>query len=294
MSVDLRDRVAIVTGAGKGLGRAYAEWMAERGAALVVNNRVRDGQPSSARAVADKIVAGGGRAVADEHSIETAAAAQAMAQTALTHFGRIDILVCNAAVSLVETPFVDTSVEQFQAVFDVNLWGTILPLKAAIPAMIANGYGRIVITTSHVGLFGRHGSTAYGTSKLGAVGLARSLALELAPHGIQVNTVAPGAVTQLSSNLGPEFAARAAPERVAPLIGWLCSEACEETGGIFCVMGGKARRVRFVESAIAEIDEDDPGLALPVLNDMRDAIEPRSAPEAGQALVPGPRRFARD
>lgn len=292
MSLDFQGCVAVVTGAGKGLGRAYARWMAERGAALVVNNRVREGQPSSAQEVAESIVAAGGRAVADEHGIETAAGAQALARTALDHFGRLDVLVCNAAVSLVETPFVDVTVEQLQALVDVNLWGTILPLKAAVPAMIANGYGRIVITTSHIGLFGRHGSTGYGMTKLGVVGLARSLAIELAPHGIRVNVVAPGAVTQLSSNLGPEFAALAAPERVAPLVGWLCSEVCDETGAIFCVMGGKARRVRFQESAIAEIDEDDPGAAMPILNDMLGAREPGSAPEAGQALMPGTRRFA--
>lgn len=158
--------------------------------------------------------------------------------------------------------------------------------------MIAAGYGRIVLTTSHVALFERSGSTAYGAAKLGVVGFARSLAHDLEPQGIVVNIVAPGAVTTMSSNLGPEFAARAAPELVAPVVGWLCSRDCTENGMILSVMGGKARRVRFMESAIAEIDVHDPGACIPALEDMTGAVEPRSAPEVGQAMLPGPRRFS--
>jgi NAD(P)-dependent dehydrogenase (short-subunit alcohol dehydrogenase family) len=192
VSVHFEGRVALITGAGKSLGRAYALWLAAQGAAVVVNNRVHPGVPSSAQAVVDEIVAAGGRAIADGHSVEDAAGARAMVDAAYTAFGRLDILVCNAGISRVNRPFQSMSIDEIREVVDVNLWGTLLPLHAAFPRMVEAGYGRIVLTTSQVGLFGRAGSSAYACTKSAMIGLARAVGWDGHPHNVRVNVVAPG------------------------------------------------------------------------------------------------------
>lgn len=279
-------KVALITGAGKSLGRAYALWMAARGAAVVVNNRVHPGVRSSARAVADEIVSAGGRAVADEHSVEREEGAREMVETAYRHFGRLDILVCNAAISLVNAPLQSMTLEQLREVIDVNLWGTLLPLHAAFPRMIEAGYGRIVLTTSQVGLFGRAGSSAYACSKSAMIGLARAAGWDGDAHNVRINVVAPAAFTAMST-LPPRFKEIIAPEKVAPAVGWLCSDACNASGMILNVGAGRVRRVKVQEGRVVEIPGDDFGACWPALEDMTDAVEARDSTGSGAVLIPG-------
>ena len=279
-------RVALITGAGKSLGRAYALWLAARGAAVVVNNRTHPGQPSSAQSVVDEIVAAGGRAIADGNSVEDEQGALAMVQAAFDAFGRLDILVCNAAISRVNRPFQSMSIDEIREVIDINLWGTLLPLHAAFPRMIEAGYGRIVLTTSQVGLFGRAGSSAYACSKSAMIGLARAVGWDGAAHNIRVNVVAPAAYTAMST-LPPRFRDIIAPEKVAPAVGWMCSDACNESGMIFNVGAGRVRRVKVQEGRVIEIPGDDFGACWPALEDMTDAIEAKDNAGSGAVLIPG-------
>ena len=279
-------RVALITGAGKSLGRAYALWMAARGAAVVVNNRTHPGQPSSAQSVADEIIAAGGRAIADGHSVEDEQGARAMVETAYAAFGRLDILVCNAAISRVNRPFQSMSIDEIREVIDINLWGTLLPLHAAFPRMIEAGYGRVVLTTSQVGLFGRAGSSAYACSKSAMIGLARAVGWDGDAHNVRINVVAPAAYTAMST-LPPRFRDIIAPEKVAPAVGWLCSETCNESGMIFNVGAGRVRRVKVQEGRVIEIPGNDFNACWPALEDMTDAIEARDSTGSGAVLIPG-------
>lgn len=290
MSLRFDGKVALITGAGKGLGRAYAHYFAARGAKMVVNNRLRDGVPSSAQAVADEIRAAGGEAIADEHAVESEAGGQAMVAAALEAFGKLDILVCNAAISLVNTPFDQLTAQQMREVLDVNVWGTFYPLHAALHHMLGAGAGRVVLTTSHIGLYGRAGSAAYGCSKAAVVGLARSVGRDVAASGVRINVIAPGAYTQISSALGPEFAERADPKRVAPVVGWLCSDLCEESGMILSAGGGRVRRARIVEGEFREVDDDTVEARIPELAALTGLVEAPDAKSSGQVLLPGERR----
>lgn len=283
-------RSALITGAGKGLGRAYAVWLAARGARVVVNNRVHANVPSSAQAVVAEIIAAGGEAVADDHNVETEAGARAMVETAITAFGGLDILICNAAISLVNTPFTELTSSQFQEILAVNVWGTFYPLHAALPGMIAAGHGRVVLTTSHIALYGRPGSSAYGCSKAAVLGLARSVAHDVAAYDIEINVIAPGAYTQLSNALGPEFAETASAQKVAPVVGWMCSAACRESGMILCAGGGRVRRARIMEGDALEVTEANATEVIPGLSEMSCAVEAPNAASSGQILIPGERR----
>lgn len=290
MGLRFDDRVVLITGAGKGLGRAYARYFAERGARVVVNNRVRDGQPSSARTVVAEILAGGGEAVADEHNVETEEGGAAMVEAALRAFGKLDILICNAAISLVNTPFTELTPAQMREIVDINIWGTFYPLHAALPHMVRANYGRAVLTTSHIGLYGRPGSAAYGCSKAAVVGLARSVGHDVANTDIRINVIAPGAYTQLSNALGPEFADRADPSRVAPVVGWLSSGLCQESGMILCAGGGRLRRARIVEGLVVEVDDDTIAERVHALEPLAELVEAPDAKSSGQMLLPGERR----
>ncbi len=250
----MKGRVAIVTGAGKGLGKAYARWLAERGCAVVVNNRIHPGVASTARALVEEITATGGKAVAHEGPVDDQASAQEMIQTALREFGRLDILICNAGV-MPEGPFAEIGVDELERTVHTNIWGAVHPLQAAWKHMLGTGYGRIVVSGSAVGLYGHPSGVIYGTTRSAMVGLARGLALE-APKGsdIGVNVINPLAYTPMSStqmdrNRGAEASAmNLPPEKVATVVGFLCSEACKLTGAIFHAGGGKVSRVAIIES----------------------------------------------
>ena len=196
--IDLTGRVAIVTGAGGGLGRQHALLLASRGAKVVVNDL-----GDAAQAVAAELVAAGGQARALQCSVTDAAAVQAMVDSVLAEWGRIDILVNNAGI-LRDKSFAKMALDDFRLVVDVHLMGAANCTKAVWDAMRAQGYGRIVMTTSSSGLYGNFGQANYGAAKMALVGLMQTLALEGAKHGIKVNCLAPTAYTRMMEGILPQ------------------------------------------------------------------------------------------
>lgn len=195
MSLDFSGRVAIVTGAGGGLGREHALALAKRGAKVVVNDLggARDGSggsASAAQAVADEIIAAGGEAMANSASVTDFAAVQAMVQETMAKWGRIDILINNAGI-LRDKSFGKMELDDFRLVIEVHLMGSVNCCKAVWPVMSAQNYGRIMMTTSSSGLYGNFGQSNYSAAKLGLVGLMQTLSIEGAKHDIRVNALAP-------------------------------------------------------------------------------------------------------
>ncbi|MGE0802235.1 MAG: SDR family NAD(P)-dependent oxidoreductase, partial [Lautropia sp.] len=186
----LEGRVIAVTGAGGGLGRAYALLLGRLGAKVLVNNRRREEAPSSADAVVDEIRAAGGDAEANHADIATEAGAQSLAATALDRWGRIDGLICNAGFTRDKT-FVKMALDDFLAVLGVHLLGTVYCARAVLPGMLERRFGRIVCCISAAGLHGNFGQTNYAAAKAGVIGFLRSLDLEVARRGVRVNALAP-------------------------------------------------------------------------------------------------------
>jgi len=267
-------RVAIVTGAGgrPGLGRAYAHLLAERGARVVVNDLGvgpdgRGVQRHSAELVAAEIVAAGGEAIADTHSVADATSAAAIVQGALDRWGRVDILVNNAGV-VVLALFAEISEADIRRMVDVHLFGTIFMCKAAWPHMQQAGYGRIVnIATA---LRGQQYTVAYAAAKAGCFGLSRGLAVEGEPHGIKVNTVSPMGGTAAITHLNDpdqdwvrSVMTDMPPELVAPAVAYLAHESCPVTGRFLHCAGGET-----VERFFA--DTRGYASSRPTLEDVRD------------------------
>jgi NAD(P)-dependent dehydrogenase (short-subunit alcohol dehydrogenase family) len=252
VSIRFDGRVAIVTGAGGGLGRCYALELARRGARVLVNDlggAVDDtsGSPKSAQAVADEITAAGGEAVANHDSVTDRAGAERMVEEAVSRFGPVDILVNNAGI-LRDKTFVKMELDDFEAVVDVHLMGSVNVTRAVFPLMKEMGYGRIVLTTSSSGLYGNFGQTNYGAAKLGLVGFMNTLKLEGAKYGIKVNAIAPTAATRMTDGLWPSGVEDAmAPEHVVPAVMYLCSED-GPTGHIIEAGGTYFARVAIVEA----------------------------------------------
>ncbi|MFA5122107.1 SDR family NAD(P)-dependent oxidoreductase [Zavarzinia sp.] len=207
MSIRFDNRVAIVTGAGGGLGRSHALALAARGAKVVVNDLggAVDGSGSSAGAaqrVVDEIKAAGGEAVADTNSVSTPETAAALVQTAIDAYGKLDIVINNAGI-LRDKSFSKVELADFKLVVEVHLMGSVYVTKAAWPHLMAGNYGRVVMTSSASGLYGNFGQANYGSAKLGLVGLMNTLKLEGQKHDIRVNTIAPVAATRMTENLLP-------------------------------------------------------------------------------------------
>jgi len=250
-------RTAIVTGAAKGLGRAYALWLAARGCAVIASNRPRPDGTSSVAAVVEQIVATGGRAAAHDGAVESETAAADMVATAERAFGSPDIFISNAGIQAWRS-FSTVTLDEMRSLLDVNLWGCILGLKAVWPAMVEQGYGRIVLTGSSAGLWGQQQSADYGASKAAMVGLARSVALDVPDKAdIRINVIAPAAYTAMSSgSIGPEWQDYASPDHVAKVVGWLCSDRCDTSGGIYHAGAGNVRRVQVLEGPVSRLDGD--------------------------------------
>jgi NAD(P)-dependent dehydrogenase (short-subunit alcohol dehydrogenase family) len=253
--ISLEGKVAVVTGAGRGLGRAYAELLAERGARVVVNDLGTDvsgsgRDPAIAEQVAGLIRARGGEAIADDSDVSTPDGGSDLIAAAIQRFGRIDLLVSNAGICGSQL-FEDAALEDFDHYWRVHLGGPVNTVKAAWPHMTAQHYGKIILTTSVVGLFGMRGQATYAAAKSAMVGLMRVLAIEGAEHGILVNTISPNGYTRMHPAAGsrtPEAEGRAAMpvEAVAPAIVWLASDGCSETNRIYNVEAGTIQRIAIV------------------------------------------------
>lgn len=246
------DRVAIITGAGHGLGRAHALLLAERGAKVIVNDLggALDGSGASAgpaAEVAELITKNGGQAVANADNVATPEGAAAIVRAAIDAFGRLDIVVNNAGI-LRDRSFGRMSVEEFDAVMAVHVRGSYLVSRAAYPHMKEAGYGRLVNTSSPAGLFGNFGQANYSTAKMGLVGLTKTLGIEGARNGIKANAIAPVAWTRMTESILPaEFEAKFTPDRVSALVACLVHESCEVSGEVFTVGGGRVARVFVAE-----------------------------------------------
>jgi NAD(P)-dependent dehydrogenase (short-subunit alcohol dehydrogenase family) len=242
---DLRfdGRVAVVSGAGGGLGRDYALVLAERGAKVVVNDlgtsrRGEGADIGMAQQVVAEIRAAGGEAVANGDTVATPEGAAAIVQSALDAFGRIDVLVHNATINR-SGPFRDLTFADFSAVLDVHLFGAFHLAKAAFPRMCDQGYGRVVLVSSIAGLYGDKNIAAYATSKGAVIGLANALAHEGAEFGVTANCIVPVAETRLAEGRDNSGFPPWGPELVAPAVGWLAHESCKASGELFIAVAGR-------------------------------------------------------
>jgi NAD(P)-dependent dehydrogenase (short-subunit alcohol dehydrogenase family) len=245
--IGFEGRVAIITGAGGGLGRAHALLLASRGAQVVVNDLggAVDGTGAStgpAQKVVDEITALGGAAVADTNSVTTPEGGEAMVQTALDAFGRVDIVINNAGI-LRDKSFTNMTAEFWDPVIDVHLRGAMCVSRAAWPHMKEQNYGRIVSTSSAAGLFGNFGQANYGAAKMALVGFTRVLAQEGAKNNIKANAIAPVARTRMTEDILGPLAEKLDPELVSPVVAWLVHEDCSVTGEIYSVGGGRVARI---------------------------------------------------
>jgi NAD(P)-dependent dehydrogenase (short-subunit alcohol dehydrogenase family) len=240
-------KVAIITGAGGGLGRSHALELARRGALVVVNDLGGsvDGTGSgttAAQAVVDEITAAGGDAVANYDSVATPEGGHAIVQTALDRFGRVDIVINNAGI-LRDASFKNMGPDNVNPVLDVHLRGAFNVTQPAWEHMRAQNYGRIVNTSSGAGLFGNFGQSNYGAAKMGLVGLTRVLAVEGAKNNIKVNAIAPVAKTRMTEDLLGPIADKLLPESVTPVVVFLAHEECPVTGEVYTLGGGRVARV---------------------------------------------------
>ncbi len=295
------DRVAVVTGAGAGLGKAYALELARRGAKVVVNDLggARDGSGQGSASPAEEVVEEikdlGGEAVANYDNVATPQGGENIVKTALDAFGRLDILINNAGI-LRDKSFLKMEPENWKAVMDVHLNGAYHVTRPAMVAMKENGYGRIVMTTSAAGLYGNFGQTNYSAAKMALVGLMNTLKLEGKKYNIKVNTIAPIAASRLTEDvMPPELFEKSKPEFVAPMVMYLCGEHCRETGAIFnSGMGYFNRAAVFTGPTVQLGDPENPPTPEQIhenwnkINSMDGAKEMEDANTAIFALITPP------
>jgi len=245
-------RVAVVSGAGGGLGREYALLLASRGAKVVVNDLGTDrhggGRDSTmAQDVVDEIRAAGGEAVANGDTVATPDGGRAIVEAALDSFGRIDILVHNATINR-PGAFRDLAWEDFSAVLDVHVGGAFHLAKAAFPRMCDQGYGRVVLVASIAGLYGEKNLSAYATGKGAVMGLANALAMEGAEHGVTANCIVPAARTRLAEGRDTDGFPPWGSDLVAPAVGWLAHESCRASGEMYVALAGRIAQAYVAET----------------------------------------------
>jgi NAD(P)-dependent dehydrogenase (short-subunit alcohol dehydrogenase family) len=245
-------RVAIVTGGGRGLGRAYALLLGQRGAKVVVNDsgaslagKGTDCRP--AQAVAREIIDAGGEAIASIETVATPGGGRAIVDAALDAWGRLDILVHNAGNTR-RAPVREMTVEDFEAVLDVHLRGAFHVGQPAFVQMCDAGYGRIVMTSSIVGLYGERMVLNYAAAKAGIVGLSTVYALDGAVHDVRCNVILPGAATRMGDGLDMSGLPPMDPELVAPTVAWLAHQSCSITGEMLISMSGRIARAYVAET----------------------------------------------
>jgi NAD(P)-dependent dehydrogenase (short-subunit alcohol dehydrogenase family) len=245
-------KVAIITGAGGGLGRQHALLLASRGALVVINDLggAVDGTGSdkgAAERVVDEIKAAGGEAVADTNSVATPEGGKAIVQTALDAYGKVDIVINNAGI-LRDKAFHNMEPDLMNPVFDVHLKGAFHVTQPAWVVMREQGYGRIISTSSAAGIFGNFGQTNYGAAKMGLVGFTRVLAVEGAKYNIKANAIAPLALTRMTETIMGGLGDKLDPGLVSPLVAFLAHEDCPVSGQTFSVGGGRVAHVFIAET----------------------------------------------
>jgi NAD(P)-dependent dehydrogenase (short-subunit alcohol dehydrogenase family) len=272
---NLDGKVAIVTGAGRGLGRSHALLLAQEGAQVVVNDPGGewDGSGSDnrpAQQVVEEIEAAGGKAVANFDSCSDWKAAQGLVQQAIETFGDLNILINNAGI-LRDKTFQNMTPDLLDPVIDVHLKGAFNVTRPAWIHMREQGYGRVVSTASGSGLFGNFGQSNYAAAKLGIVGLTRVLANEGRKHNIKANAIAPIAWTRMTENMMGDMQEKLDPKYVSPLVAYLVSEECEPTGEVFSVAGGYVARVFIgVTQGIYEGEKISPEVVRDNITKIRD------------------------
>ena len=260
MTISFEGRVAIVTGAGGGLGRCHAIELAKLGAKVVVNDLggAMDGTGGSSEAAAhvvEEIKAAGGEAIANGGSVSDARGAKSMVEAAMNEWGRVDVLINNAGI-LRDKSFTKMTMEDFRAVLEVHLMGSVYCTKEVWPIMREQNYGRIVMTTSPSGLYGNFGQTNYGAAKLSLVGFMNSLKIEGAKNNVFTNAIAPVAATRMTESLMPaEALKRLGPELVTPAVLFLSSDKAPN-GVIMQAAGGRYSIACIVENAGVDLGTD--------------------------------------
>ncbi|BCO38332.1 short-chain dehydrogenase [Mycobacterium heckeshornense] len=272
------DRVAVVTGAGRGLGRAYARMLAERGANVVVNDSggalSGDGVDAApANDVVREIKSAGGEAAACTESVATPTGGAAIIAAALERYGRLDILIHNAGI-VRSSPLQQMSHEDFDAVLDVHLRGAFHVVRPAFPHMCASGYGRIVLTSSIGGLYGNHGVANYAAAKAGVIGLSNVVALEGSAHNVKCNVIVPAAETRMAQGRDTSGYPPWGPELVAPAVGWLAHESCSISGEMLIAIAGRIARAVVAETPGVYRDS----WSVETVSEQIDAIRDASVP----------------
>ncbi len=296
MTIRFDNRVAIVTGAGNGLGRAHALLLASRGAKVVVNDPggARDGRGGD-HAAADKVVAeikaAGGQAVPNYDSVADKEGAKNIVKTATDAFGTLDIVVNNAGI-LRDKSFPNMTMEDFDFVVQVHFLGTAYVTHAAWPILRQKAYGRVVVTSSNSGIYGNFGQANYAGAKLALVGFVNALRLEGAKYNIMVNALAPVAGTRMTEDLmTPEVLAKMKPEFVSPMVAYLCSEQCQHSGDIWAAGAGYFSRIEYREGPGVRLGPqatvDDVAANIEKIADLSTTVRYRTSSEEVQAVLGG-------
>jgi NAD(P)-dependent dehydrogenase (short-subunit alcohol dehydrogenase family) len=286
MGLDFKGRVAIVTGAGGGLGKQHALLLASRGAKVVVNDLGADvhgdgGLVSAAQAVVDEIRAAGGEAIVNGASVTDFEAVQKMVQQAVDTWGRVDILVNNAGI-LRDKSFAKMALDDFKLVMDVHVMGAVHCTKAVWPIMQAQNYGRIIMTTSSSGLYGNFGQANYGAAKMALAGLMQTLSIEGMKHDIRVNCLAPTAATRMTEGLMPQAVLDALqPQAVSPAMLVMASEDAPNRT-ILCAGAGsfEVAHITLTQGVHLGMGDDVPERLLQALTQVRERTG-ESVPMAG-------------